>query len=93
MLRLLVRTGIALAGNAVGLIVAALLLDKMDIDVTSFLVAVVIFPAVLALLQPFIAAQLRRRGSAALGGVGLIATFATLVVTDLLSDGLSISRA
>ena len=91
MIRLLVRTAIALVGNAVGLIVAALLLDKMDIDVTSFVVAVVIFTIVLALLQPFIAVQLRRRGSAALGGVALIATFAALLVTDLLSDGFSIS--
>ena len=91
MIRLLVRTGIALVGNAVGLIVAALVLDKMSINATSFLVAVVIFTIATAVLQPFFAAQLRRGSSAALGGVALIATFAALVVTDLLSDGLSIS--
>lgn len=91
MIRLIVRTLITLAGNAVGLIVAALVLDDVHIDVTSFIVAVVIFTVVLALLQPFLMVQLRRRGSSALGGVALIATFVSLVVTDLVSDGFSIS--
>jgi hypothetical protein len=35
----------------------------------------------LAFAQPFLVAQLRRRGSAALGGVSLIATFVSLVIT------------
>lgn len=91
MIRLIVRMCIALAGNAIGLIVAAGVLDKMSLNATSFIVAVVIFTIVLALAQPFIVSQLRRRNSAALGGVSLIATFAALVITDLVSDGLSIS--
>jgi uncharacterized membrane protein YvlD (DUF360 family) len=90
-IRLIVRTAIALVGNAVGLIVAALVLDRMEISVTGFFLAVIIFTVVLALLQPFIAAQLQRRASAALGGVSLIATFVALVITDIVSDGISIS--
>ena len=90
MIRLAVRTLVALAGNAVGLLVAGLVLDDMDIDATSFIVAVLIFTVVLALLQPFIVVQLRRRAASALGGVALIATFVALVVTDLVSDGFSI---
>ncbi len=91
MIRLIVRTAIALAGNAVGLIVAASLLDGMDVDATGFILAVVIFTVVLAIAQPFLAAQLRRLGSSALGGIALIATLVSLIVTDLLSDGFSIS--
>ena len=91
MVRLIVRTGIALLGNAIGLIVAAGVLDKMSINGTSFIFAVIIFTVVLALAQPFIFSQLRRRNSAALGGVSLIATFAALLITDIFSDGLSIS--
>ena len=91
MIRLVVRTVIAVAANAVGLIVAALVLDRMEIDVTSFVVAVVIFTVVFAVLQPFLAVQLRRLGPAALGGVSLIATLVALVITDLLSDGFTIS--
>jgi len=91
MIRLIVRTAIALAGNAVGLIVAAVVLSKVHIDVASFLVAVIIFTIVLALVQPFIAVQLRRRASSALGGVALIATLVALVITDVISSGFSIS--
>ena len=91
MIRLVLRTAIAIAANAVGLIVAALVLDGMEIDVTSFVVAVVIFTVVYAVLQPFLAVQLRRMGSAALGGVALVATLVSLIITDLLSDGFTIS--
>jgi putative membrane protein len=91
LVRLLVRTLIALAANAVGLIVAALVLDDVQLDATSFVVAVVIFTVVFALLQPFLAVQFRRMGSGVIGAVALIATLVSLIVTDLLTDGLSIS--
>jgi putative membrane protein len=89
-IRLIVRTIVALAANAVGLIVAAAVLDDMHLDVGGFVVAVVIFTIVFALLQPFLVVQLRRAGSAALGGVALVATLASLIITDLLSDGFTI---
>ena len=91
MIRLLVRTVIALAANAVGLLVAAAVLDGFHVDASGFILAVVIFTIVFALLQPFLVVQIRRGGSgAALGGVALIATLASLIVTDLISDGFSI---
>ena len=89
MIRLIVRTIIALVANAVGLIVAAAVLGDMELDVSGFVVAVVIFTIVFALLQPFFVAQLRGAGSAALGGVALIATLASLIITDLLSGGVT----
>jgi putative membrane protein len=89
-IRLLVRTVIALASNAVGLIVAAAVLDEVSLDVTGFLVAVVVFTVVFALLQPFLLVQLRGSGAAILGGVALIATLISLIVTVLVTDGLSI---
>ena len=91
MIRLVLRTLIAVAANAIGLIVAAFLLDGMDIDVTSFIVAVVIFTIVFAVLTPFLAVQLRRLGNGAIGATALIATLVSLIVTDLLSDGFTIS--
>ena len=83
----------ALAGNAVGLIVAALVLDKMKLEVGGFIVAAVVFTVVVALLTPFLAGQMRRSdaAAAALGGVSLIATLAALIVTDLVTDGLQVS--
>ena len=93
MIRLIVRTIVALLANAVGLIVAAAVLDDMHLDAGGFIVAVVIFTIVFALLQPFLVVQLRRAGPAALGGVALIATLASLIITDLLSDGFTIDGA
>ena len=70
---------------------AAALLDGMDVEAGGFILAVVIFTVAVALLQPFLAVQLRRMGSGALGGVALIATLAGLIITDLISDGFSIN--
>jgi uncharacterized membrane protein YvlD (DUF360 family) len=90
-IRLLIRTLIALVANAVGLIVAASLLDGMELNGAAFVLAVIIFTVVFALMLPFTASQARRSGSAALGGgVALIATLVALIVTDLISDGLTI---
>jgi uncharacterized membrane protein YvlD (DUF360 family) len=88
---LLVRTASALVANAVGLIVAAAVLDRMTLNVSGFVLAVVIFTVAFALLQPFLVSQLRRASSPVLGGVALIATLASLIVTSLVTDGLSIS--
>jgi uncharacterized membrane protein YvlD (DUF360 family) len=91
-IRFLVRTAIVLVGNAVGLIVASLVFNGFRIDATGFIVSLVIFTVAVALLTPFIASVLKRNqsSSAALGGVALISTFAALLVTTLLTDGLSI---
>lgn len=93
MIRLLVRLLIAFVSNAVGLVVAAAVLDGMTLNVTGFVVAVALYTVVFALLQPFLISVLRRSPAPVLGGVALIATLASLIVTTLLTDGLSISGA
>jgi putative membrane protein len=89
-IRLLVRAGIALAANAVGLLVAAGVLDGMHLNASGFVLAVVIFTVVAALLLPLPRRGLRERGALALGGVALLATLVSLIVTDIVSDGLDI---
>lgn len=91
MIGFLIRTVIMLVANAVGLLVAAAILDDMSVDGPAFILAVAIFTVVLALAQPFLANQMRKARSAALGGVALIATLVSLLVTDLLSEGFTIS--
>ena len=86
MIRLIFRTLIALLANAIGLIVAAAVLGGMHMSIGSFFLDLIIFTVVTALLQPFVAAQFRRLALIA----ALIATFVALVVTDLVSDGLTI---
>jgi hypothetical protein len=89
-IRLVVRVLIALVASAVGLIVADLILSGVDLNVSGFVGAVVIFTLVYALFTPFLASQFRQSNSAAMGGVALIATLAGLVITDLISNGLNI---
>lgn len=81
-----------LLANAVGLIVASLVFDGFEIDVTGFIIAVVVFTITAALMTPFLATSLRRgaASSKALGGVALISTLIALVVTVIVSDGISI---
>jgi hypothetical protein len=90
---LIVRTAIVLLGNAVGLIVASLVLDGFDIDVTGFIVSLIVFTVAVALMTPFLASTMRRNqsSSSAMGGVALISTFVALLITDIFTDGLSIS--
>jgi putative membrane protein len=89
-IRLLVRLVIAFVSNAIGLIVAAAVLDGMSLDATGFIVAVVVFTVVFALMQPFLISTFRRAPGPLLGGVALIATLVSLILTTLLTDGLSI---
>ena len=93
MIRFIVRTAIVLLGNAVGLIVASLVLDDFSIDVTGFIVSLIIFTVSVALMTPFLASTMRRNqsSSSAMGGVALISTFVALLITDIFTDGVSIS--
>ena len=91
MIRFLVRTLVLLLANAIGLFVANLVLDDMSVTASAFLIDVVIFTVVVGLMTPFMANQFRRRQSAALGGVALIATLIALIVTDVVSDGFTIN--
>jgi hypothetical protein len=91
MVRLIVRTLIAVAASAVGLLIAASVLDDMELDAAAFVLDVVIFTVAFAVLQPFLAVQLRRFGTGAIGATSLIATLVSLIITDLLSDGFTIS--
>lgn len=91
MIRLLLRTVLALLGNALGLWIASLLLDDMSISGTSFVVAVVIFTVLTAVLQPLFTKIAMQNAPALQGSSALVTTLAALVITDLVSDGLSIS--
>jgi uncharacterized membrane protein YvlD (DUF360 family) len=89
--RLLVRTVLALLGNALGLWIASLVLDDMSISGTAFIVAVVIFTVLTVVLQPLITKMAMQNAAALQGSSALVTTLLALVITDLVSDGLSIS--
>jgi len=94
MIRLLLRTVLALLGNALGLWVASLVLgDDMSISGTAFVVAVVIFTVLTAVLQPLVTKIAVQNAPALQGSSALVTTFLGLVLTALISDGLKIDGA
>ena len=94
MIRFLLRTVLALLGNALGLWVAALVLgDDMDITGAAFVIAVVIFTVLTAVLQPLVTKIAVQNAPALQGSSALVTTFLGLLITDLVSDGLSIDGA
>lgn len=90
MIRFLVSVGLALLTNAIALIVASLVLDDMSLEASGFILAVVIFTVVYAIAQPFLTQQALSWASALRGGVALVATLVSLVVTSIITDSLSI---
>jgi putative membrane protein len=90
MVRFLLRIGLALLGNALGLIIAAVVLDDMSLDASGFIIAVVIFTVLMVVLQPLIVKVSVQYARALAGSSALVATFVSLLITELISDGLEI---
>lgn len=91
MLRLLARLVLSLLANAIGLLVASVLLDNFSINDSSFLVAVVIFSLATTILSPLIIKIALSSAPYLMGGVALVTTIVGLIITDLFTNGLSIS--
>ncbi len=90
MARTLIRLVLTLAGSALGLWLAAILLDGVRLSGTAFIIAVVLFTVFAAILQPLVTKLTREHAEALRGGSALITTFVALVLTALISDGLTI---
>jgi putative membrane protein len=90
MVRLALRVLVQLIANGVGLIIAAAVLDEMNIEADGFLIAVGLFTLVNVLALPLIQKQAITQSSALMGSTALVATLIALIVTVLVSDGLTI---
>jgi putative membrane protein len=91
MIRLLLRGIILLLANAIGLLIAAAVVSGVHLNGVAFVVAVLIFTAVEVLADPLLTSIAERSVPALRGGVALVTTFVGLVITDLTSDGLSMT--
>ncbi len=91
MVRFLLSVLTSLISAAVAFLVTAVLVDGFDLSVRGFIIAVLIFTALQAVLTPFVFNVARKYASAVLGGVGLISTLLSLWITTLISGALSIS--
>jgi putative membrane protein len=90
MIRFLLSIVVHFAANAVGLLVAAALLEGMSVSGTAFVIAVAIFTLIQAVVGPMIRQAAVKNAQALLGGTALVVTFVGLLVTSLISDGLRI---
>ena len=90
MIRLLIRVAVALLGAAIGFVVAAAVLDGMTLDGAAFLLAVVIIVVLTAVLEPLIEKIGDEHLSIISAASSLITTFLALLITELISDGLTI---
>jgi putative membrane protein len=91
MIRLLARIAIILLANAVGLVMARMFVDGFSIDGIAFVTAVVVFTLATTVLGPLVAKIALTNAPYLMGGIALVTTFVGLVITNILSDGISIS--
>ncbi|UZN01754.1 phage holin family protein [Cellulomonas sp. S1-8] len=91
MVRLLLRTLIFLLSAALGLLVAAAVLDGFTVTASGFVVTVAVFAIAQSVLSPFVFKMSSRYAPAFLGGIGLLSTYVALLLAHLLTDGLRIS--
>jgi uncharacterized membrane protein YvlD (DUF360 family) len=91
MVRFLAQTALSLLANALALVVASILLTGFTINGLAFVVAVCIFTASTVLLEPLITKIALQNAPYLLGGIALVTTFVGLLVTTLMTDGLSIT--
>lgn len=91
--RFLARTVVELVASAIGLIVAAWLLEGVTLNASGFLVAVAVFTVAKIILGPLVFKLSFKYARALTGGIALVTTFVGLLVTTWLTSGLAIVGA
>ena len=91
MIRLLIRLVVFLVSAAIGLLVAAALLDGVTLHTSGFVVVVVVYALVQSIISPFLVKVAAKNATAFLGGIGLVSALVALIVATLIGDGLEIS--
>ena len=90
MLRILASAVVAVIANAVGLVVAAVVLDDMSLGAVGLAIAALIFTGTAVLIEPLLRQIALKKAPALLGSSSLVAVLVSLVVTSIVSDSLSI---
>ena len=93
MARFLARTVVELVASAIGLIVAAWLLQGVTLNASGFLIAVAVFTVAKIILGPLVFKLSFKYARALTGGIALVTTFVGLLVTTWLTSGLTIVGA
>jgi uncharacterized membrane protein YvlD (DUF360 family) len=91
MIRFLVNLAVYMAAAAIGLFVADMVLDDLQISYPQgFLIAAVLFGLIQAIIEPLMASITQKNAEMLTGGVGLFSAMIALFVTASISDELSV---
>jgi len=86
MMRLIASTTLELLANAIGLLVAYLILQPaMQITVGGFIIVVVIFSVCRFVLAPLVMKLSMRYARMLVGGISLVVIFVSLLITSLIA--------
>ncbi len=91
MLRFLASIVLRLLANAAGLLIAAAVLSGFSVTAAAFVLAVLIFTVVEVVLDPLMVKISLQYAPVLRGGVALVTTFLGLVVTTIITDGMTIN--
>ncbi|MEX0351031.1 MAG: hypothetical protein AB3N15_16525 [Paracoccaceae bacterium] len=90
MTRRLLLAAAILISNAVGLLLATLLLDGFSVGPLSLLIVVVIFTVIQVIADPLVTKISEKNLPALKGGVALVVIFFGLILTSLIVSGFQI---
>lgn len=90
MKRTMLSTIAHLIGNAVGLLLASILLTGFSIKPLAFVIVVLVFTAAAVVALPLLTRISEKNMPSLMGGIALITTFVGLFVTDILVPGFEI---
>ncbi len=94
MIRFLINTAIYFAAALVGIIAADAILPGFSVTGwISYVTVAIIFALIQAVLAPFIAKMAEKNAPAFMGGIGLVSTFVSLLITSLIAGSLTIDGA
>lgn len=91
MIRLIASLVLTLMANTIGLIIASVILSGFEINGVAFVAAVLIFTITEVVAGPLITKMAMQNVPSLLGGIALVTTLVGLIVTDIFSDGLTIT--
>jgi len=91
MIRILASAVLNLLSNAVALLVTSVVLEGVELDALGFVTAVLLFTITGIFVEPLLRQMAFKSAPVLAGSSALISTLVSLVVTAVISDGLSIN--
>ena len=89
-MRLVLSILLQLVANAIALIIAAVVLEKMTLQASGFFIAVGIFTVLTIIVSPMLRQAALKKSPALLGSTSLIVSLLALIGTAIISDALTI---